>query len=138
MSRLRKCFKLIGKDIIVVHQLLKNNIEQHEYWLVTGNLLPDAVPEDFINWMKWNSSAKQTEIGEIPFHYTQLGQLKAELEPQSYPQLELLEKVKMISLSRKYDTDIITLFHASGDFNFRSAFQKSLINLDSLVREIVY
>jgi hypothetical protein len=31
--------KLIGKDIIVAHQLLKNDIENHEYWLVTQNLL---------------------------------------------------------------------------------------------------
>src|ERR1044071_490157 len=33
--------KLIGKDVIVAHQLLKNEIEQHEYWLVTKNLLQD-------------------------------------------------------------------------------------------------
>src|SRR5262245_47073582 len=25
--------KLIGKDVIVAHQLLKNDVEQHEYWL---------------------------------------------------------------------------------------------------------
>ena len=30
--------KLIGKDIIVAHQLLKNDIEQHEYWLITNNV----------------------------------------------------------------------------------------------------
>jgi hypothetical protein len=30
--------KLIGKDIIVAHQLLKNDIDQHEYWLVTEGL----------------------------------------------------------------------------------------------------
>ena len=34
--------KLIGKDIIVAHQLLKNDIEQHEYWLITQNLLPEV------------------------------------------------------------------------------------------------
>src|SRR5882724_11766608 len=30
--------KLIGKDIIVAHQLLKNDVDQHEYWLVTDSL----------------------------------------------------------------------------------------------------
>src|SRR6476659_2477883 len=30
--------KLIGKDIIVAHQLLKNDIDQHEYWLITDPL----------------------------------------------------------------------------------------------------
>src|SRR5215211_4262585 len=36
--------KLIGKDVIVAHQLLKNDIEQHEYWLVTKDLLRDVGP----------------------------------------------------------------------------------------------
>src|SRR4030095_3106913 len=31
--------KLIGKDIIIAHRLLKNDIPQHEYWLVTNNML---------------------------------------------------------------------------------------------------
>ena len=70
--------KLIGKDIIVAHQLLKNDIEQHEYWLVTKSL-QDNPPMDFKQWMKWDSSAKQTDNGEVPFHYTQLAQLKNEL-----------------------------------------------------------
>ena len=35
--------KLIGKDIIVAHQLLKNDIEQHEYWLVTEGLAENKI-----------------------------------------------------------------------------------------------
>src|SRR5215210_8768694 len=60
--------KLIGKGVIVAHQLLKNDIEQHEYWLVTKDLLKDVGPVDLTDWMKWNSNAKQTENGEIRFH----------------------------------------------------------------------
>src|SRR5215216_2230230 len=29
--------KLIGKDVIVAHQLLKNDIKLHEYWLISGD-----------------------------------------------------------------------------------------------------
>ena len=112
--------KLIGKDLIVAHQLLKNEIEHHEYWLVTKSLVPDSAPTTFAGWMEWNTGAKQTETGEIPFLYTQLSQLKNELAPEQSPQLELSEKEKMVSVSQVYDTDIITLFHASGDFNNRS------------------
>jgi Protein of unknown function (DUF2652) len=118
--------KLIGKDIIVAHQLLKNNIEQHEYWLVTKTLLQDNPLFGFAQWMKWNSSTKQTESGEIPFHYTQLSQLKNEIPPESMPQPELSKKIKMMSVSKEYETDIITLFHAAGDFNFRSRWQEGV------------
>ena len=43
--------KLIGKDVIVAHQLLKNVIPQHEYWLVTIDL--DNQPEELTQWMHW-------------------------------------------------------------------------------------
>jgi Protein of unknown function (DUF2652) len=124
--------KLIGKDIIVAHQLLKNDIEQHEYWLVTKSLLHDNPPSGFAQWMKWNSSAKQTESGEIPFHYTQLSELKNEIPPESLPQPELSKKVKVISVSKEYDTDIITLFHATGDFNFRSRWQEGVKSVEEV------
>ncbi len=63
--------KLIGKDIIVAHQLLKNDIPLHEYWLITKSLLKDNLPDDFTEWMKWSNSVKQTEEGQIDFLYTQ-------------------------------------------------------------------
>lgn len=59
--------KLIGKDIIVAHELLKNDIEQHEYWLVTKSLLRDKSPAGFAQWMKWDHSVKQTQSGGDPF-----------------------------------------------------------------------
>ncbi|HTI08262.1 MAG TPA: DUF2652 domain-containing protein [Puia sp.] len=118
--------KLLGKDIIVAHQLLKNDIQQHEYWLVTNSLIRDSPPAGLAQWMEWNTSAKQTENGEIPFHYTQLGQLKTELQPEVFPPLELSKKAKVLSVSREYETDIITLFHATGDFTFRSRWQEGV------------
>jgi len=111
--------KLIGKDIIVAHQLLKNDIAEHEYWLVTKNLQQNP-PPDFAQWMRWNSSSKQTDTGTLPFHYTHLTRLKDEVELEPPPSLEIPNKVKMVSLSRTYDTDIITLFHAVGEFGYRN------------------
>lgn len=111
--------KLIGKDIIVAHQLLKNDIPVHEYWLVTDNLFNNDTPADFTQWMQWNSSVKKTDDGDIPFHYTQLTPLKNEIPPEEVPQVDLSKKVKALSFTREYDTDIVTLFHAAGDFNYR-------------------
>lgn len=124
--------KLIGKDIIVAHQLLKNNIPQHEYWLITKNLLPDQSPAGLAEWMRWNISTKQTETGEIPFHYTLLSPLKSEIpaEPPTPP--AITKKIRMISLTKEYDTDIITLFHATGDFNYRHRWKEGVIKVEEL------
>jgi hypothetical protein len=123
--------KLIGKDIIVAHQLLKNDIEQHEYWLIT-NSVAHQPPVCFKQWMQWDSSAKLTENGEIPFHYTQLSQLKNEIQPVPSPQLTIGNKIKMFSLSREYATDIITLFHAVGDFNYRARWQEGVKKVEEI------
>jgi hypothetical protein len=124
--------KLIGKDIIVAHQLLKNDIKHHEYWLITKSLLQHAPLINLAEWMQWCSSSKQIEAGEIPFHYTSLSALKNELPPESFPDLTLSKKEKMISLSKEYETDIITLFHASGDFSYRSRWYEGLKKVEVL------
>jgi len=124
--------KLIGKDIIVAHQLLKNDISLHEYWLVTKSLTQDQPPADLTQWMKWDSSTKQTETGEIPFHYTQLSELKCNIKLDPSPQLELSDKAKVLSFTREYATDMITLFHAVGDHSYRPRWQEGVRSVDEL------
>jgi len=124
--------KLIGKDVIVAHQLLKNEIEQHEYWLVTKDLLQDRSPQDFKQWMTWDSSTKKTETGEIPFQYTQLSELKNEIPEESPSEFELKEKKKMIAVSKEYDVDINTLFYGAGHFEFRHRWQEGVKKVDEV------
>ena len=124
--------KLIGKDVIVAHQLLKNDIEQHEYWLVTDNLWQDRKQVHFAEWMEWRDRVKQTETGLIPFHYTQLSKLKTEIEAEPAPQLELSKKVKMISVSREYDTDIKHLFYTALHFEFRHRWQVGVKSVEEV------
>ncbi|WP_436484300.1 DUF2652 domain-containing protein [Chitinophaga sp. ARDCPP14] len=124
--------KLIGKDVIVAHQLLKNDIEQHEYWLVTDNLLRDEPPEGLAQWMTWDASIKQTETGNISFHYTHLSELRNTLPPDPDPQVELKNKTKMISVSKEFDTDIKTLIYTVVHFEFRHLWQTGVIAIDEV------
>ena len=124
--------KLIGKDVIVAHQLLKNDIEQHEYWLVTDSLLQYQPPVKPTRWMQWESSAKQTESGAIPFYYTQLSRLKEEIVPETPSGLELKEKTKMISVSRDYAVDVKTLTYTVVHFEFRHLWQVGVKAVDEV------
>jgi hypothetical protein len=118
--------KLIGKDLIVAHQLLKNDIENHEYWLVTSNLSNNVKPIGLTQWMHWDAAFKETELGTIPFHYTPLSELKKELKVEPPPVFDPSDKIKIFSLSEMYDTDMITLLHAVGDFNHRSSWMQGV------------
>lgn len=124
--------KLIGKDVIVAHQLLKNDIDLHEYWLVTKNLLRDEPPQGFKQWMTWDSSAKKTETGEIPFQYTQLTALKGEIPASPPLDLELRKKKKMFSVSKEYDVSLNKLFFTAGHFEFRHRWQVGVKGIDQV------
>lgn len=124
--------KLIGKDIIIAHQLLKNDIEQHEYWLVTQNLLNGHDPDGFTDWMKWNSGSKTTENEQIPFQYTQIGPLKNSIPPYVPPLLEPKHKVKMLSVSREFDANIKKVFFTSGHLDLRHRWQDRVKSIEEL------
>ena len=123
--------KLIGKDVIVAHQLLKNEIELHEYWLVTKDLLQNKQPAELAQWMHWDSSTKHTESGDISFYYTQLGPLKNELTPP-ITQIELSDKVKMLSVSRDYGIDIKKLCYTVVHFEFRHLWYAGIKAIDEV------
>jgi hypothetical protein len=124
--------KLIGKDIIVAHQLLKNNIQQHEYWLVTKDLVPNETPAAFKQWMTWENDTKETESGSISFHYTQLHALKNEIPEEAPPKLELPHKTKMFSISRECEAHILNAFHAAGDFQHRHKWREGVRMIEEL------
>ena len=123
--------KLIGKDVILAHQLLKNDITQHEYWLVTNELLHDKQPAQFAQWMRWNSGTKQTERGEICFQYTQLGPLKNEI-PRQPAQTEMSKKIKMLSVSKDYAVDVKTLCYTVVHFEFRHLWYAGIKTIDEV------
>lgn len=118
--------KLIGKGVITAHQLLKNDIEQHEYWLLTESLLKDKSLPNFTDWMKWGNGSKKNETDEVLFHYTQLSPLKQRSYPEPVAEVKLPEKAKLFSVSQEYHTDIITLFHATGDFSYRHKWREGV------------
>jgi hypothetical protein len=125
-------YKLIGKDVIVAHQLLKNNIDQHEYWLATNQLMGNNLPGGFKQWMQWNTGEKQTESGNIPFHYTLLTELKNEIEPEPPSQWELPNKVLALSVSQEFDVHVKALFFTTAHFEFRHQWQEGVKGIDEV------
>lgn len=125
-------YKLIGKDVIVAHQLLKNDISRHEYWLVTDNLLHDHPLEEFKGWMEWMSSAKQTEVGEIPFHYAQLSELRNEIPPEPSTLPDLSGQIMVLSDTETYHANLYTVLHVTACFDFRSKWQDGVTGVDEI------
>lgn len=68
--------KPYGSDVIVVHRLLKNNIEMDEYALITQDYLNTQSPITANSWIEPKTGQVQYEnIGEIAYQYIPLDSL---------------------------------------------------------------
>lgn len=114
--------KLIGRDVIVAHQLLKNDIEQHDYWLLTKTISGE-LPPNLADNMNWSRGIKQTETAEVPFFYTHLTALKDDLPAVPTASSELAGKLKVLSITKLFTTDITTLLYKIGDISNRNQWQ---------------
>ena len=123
--------KLIGKDVIVAHQLLKNDIPQHEYWLVTRSMLEYQQVPQLEPWMQWNSSAQKTGSGEVGYLYTQLSPLKNNISKPSTDS-ETGKKIKILSVSRDYEINIKTLCYTVVHFEFRHMWYEGIKAIDEV------
>jgi hypothetical protein len=121
--------KLIGKDVIVAHQLLKNDITKHEYWLLTDELSKDFKGDNDTK-LQWIDSVKRVEEGDIHFRYAQLGFLKNKISVAPPRPPDLSRRTRVISLTHEYDTDIITLLHVAADFTYRSQWMEAVVKVE--------
>jgi hypothetical protein len=78
--------KLFGRDVIVLHRLLKNNLNKKEYALLTSALVEGAgIPEQLPEWFLPEDANEQYDVGEISFKVSDLSKLKESL-PDVHPE----------------------------------------------------
>lgn len=69
--------KQSGTEMIVAHRLLKNNIDNNEYLLVTEKLMEQAVLSPEPDEMEWAySSEEYAAIGRVPYRFTLLNEAR--------------------------------------------------------------
>jgi len=113
--------KLIGKDVILIHQLLKNDIPMHEYWMVTENCIANKDQEALPELLQWNKGSKTTEHGTVDFYYSMLTPLKEQISHENKEQLGIKGKREnVLSVERTFDQDIERMFAVIGDLSNRS------------------
>ena len=133
--KVKEFSKLLGKDIIVAHQLLKNDIDTHEYMLLTDRI-PTKADSQLPSWVHWSSGKKVTEAGEVPFNYSMLTPLKEKIIPDPVEQLEPPDKVKMVSVSHEYEIDLIGLLAVIGRYSERAAWQVGVKKVEQVTDRI--
>jgi len=124
--------------VIVAHQLLKNDIDLHEYWLVTPDLFNENKTDTNLpEWMNWKKGNKHIEKGEVAFHYSMLSPLKETVQTDPVSQLGLGDDgVKVLSQSKIIDAPILTVLSIIGDFSLRPKWMEGIKSVDHVSHPI--
>src|SRR5207302_5729630 len=127
--------KLIGKDVIKAHQLLKNDIPLHEYWLVTSDIQNEE-KTNLPQWLEWKEGKKFTDEDEIPFNYSLLTPLKENL-PVDKSEFGIKgPAVKVISVQKEFNENIDTMFMAVGDLSLRPKWLEGVNEVSNITKPI--
>jgi hypothetical protein len=132
----REFNKLIGKDVIKAHQLLKNDIPLHEYWLITNDIFQKEEKEKLPGWLEWKEGKKQDEQNEIDFHYSMLSPLKNELPVDTNEFGIKGNSIQLIAAQKEFDVDIDTMFRIVADFSLRPQWMEGITGIDNVTTKI--
>lgn len=80
VAQIRQFTKLMGRDVIVVHRLLKNNVTGNEYILLSDGYLETQAAADVARSFSWTRLLRGTclydHLGEICYRYAYLSPLR--------------------------------------------------------------
>lgn len=80
VARIREHTKLMGRDVIVVHRLLKNNVAGSEYILLSDGYVRTQPAAELARVFAWTrllpGSTYYEHLGETPYHYAHLSPLR--------------------------------------------------------------
>ncbi|WP_460676763.1 DUF2652 domain-containing protein [Hymenobacter coalescens] len=89
VADIREFRKLLGRDVIVAHRLLKNNVSGSEYVLLTEGYLSTQAPAEVARCFAWTrlqpSATVYEYLGEIRYFYALLTPLRLLVQPDSGP-----------------------------------------------------
>lgn len=86
--------KLFGRDVIVLHRLLKNSLNKKEYALLTRPLLTGTV--EYPDWFRPEPASERYDVGEIAFEAGDLSPLRVALPLLSPDKPNQRDKTKIV------------------------------------------
>jgi len=113
--------KLFGKDVIVIHRLLKNNLNKKEYVVVTDPLANGSTEKTLPEWYAPQSAIETYDVGEVQFYFSDLSNLHGSIPPISSPKYNTAANTYVAFTEEKLiDAPIFSTFGAIFDLPQRS------------------
>jgi uncharacterized protein YndB with AHSA1/START domain len=136
---IKKHQKLFGRDVIVVHRLLKNNLNKKEYALMTLSLLNGAKPpEKLPDWFMPEEASENYDVGEIRFQVADLSRLREQLPPPQITDLSLSGKAKQVfTVEGVIPAPPTAVFGAIFDISQRPNWMEGVKRIEMVTKDLI-
>jgi len=122
-NRIKDHVKLFGKDVIVAHRLLKNDIAHIEYALFTNNVITDSQEGAELNTPGWDNleeGSHEYDIGTVDYQYVNLANLFAKVPRPKIESYGLKGvKTKVLESDFVIEAPIDLVFNVLSDHSIR-------------------
>jgi hypothetical protein len=119
-NQVKSFSKLFGKDLIVAHRLMKNDIPLKEYVLITHQLLNACSSWVEIEQVAWETPVQGTgdyEFGTVKYCYLSLAPLESHIPQPTIEDYALPKMTKNLSVESVINAPIELVFDVVSDVN---------------------
>ncbi|NRT16817.1 hypothetical protein HNP99_003191 [Flavobacterium sp. 28A] len=129
MIKVKNIIKPYGKEVIEIHQLLKNQIPVNEYVLFTTNTVVLFQNEMGAKWLK-NSQEEATN--ELTYSYKILDKIKVNIEKEVEKEAIKNDDITQpdVIINKTFDADIHNIFAYISELKYRHIWDKEIQRID--------
>ena len=128
--------KLFGRNVIVIHRLLKNNVEHDEYLLMTESLINDYNLESGPSWFSASHATENYDVGEIDFCFSILSKLRQQVPTPEFPVYQLFAGTSIAFIEEgRLDANMNKIFEVISDLEKRPQWMEGVNEVEMLNHE---
>lgn len=120
MIKVKNIIKPYGKEVIKIHQLLKNQIPVNEYVLFTTNTAVLFQNEMGENWLQ---NPNEESAGEVTYSYKILDKIKVSIEKEDITQPDVV-------INKTFNANIHHIFAYISELKYRHIWDKEIQRID--------
>jgi hypothetical protein len=129
-QKIQKRVKLFGSDVIIVHRLLKNDIPDHEYILLTEGISGEHPQNNTAeNWVSWNKGSARYDVGEVNYTYASFRPFYSQVPEPEEPRAKLYRSKSPLVYNIEINSPMEIVYDALIDLNQRMEWMSGLRTL---------
>jgi len=132
--------KLFGKDIIVLHRLLKNSLNKKEYALITDPLIEGgATTLQLPDWFEPEGPKELYDVGEVSFKVSYLAKLKTQVPEVITEEFNSAKHSHVVFTEEAiFQAPIQRVFGAIYDLSQRANWMEGIQRIEMVTNDLVH